>query len=385
MFEHTRNLFVHTTLGTNSNSVYIAAGFLRMAEKKMTIKDIARLADVSPGTVDRVLHNRGKVSADKKARIDRVLEEINYQPNLIAKTLKNNKIYRIGVLLPVASYDQYWDRARQGLEKGLEEFGSFGIAIDVFTFDPEDAASFDAAAKDVLAGAIDGLLMVPMFVDRAPRLFDELHKAQVPVVTFNTYHDSEVPQTFIGQDLEQSGRVAGNLILLSKKKEGTILLLHMDEVPENAPHIADKEQGILSYFAEQGVDPSSIQKISIYHQPGKTMEATLAETQIVTKDVAAVYVSRSRAYEVADFIKQQAPEAVVVGYDLIPENARLLKEGKITYLLDQHPYQQAYFGVSLFCDHLIFGKPLPEQRLLPLHVVFRENVDSVLDSRAYLI
>ncbi|CAN0173644.1 unnamed protein product, partial [Chrysoparadoxa australica] len=49
--------------------------------KNMTIKDIARLANVSPGTVDRVIHNRGKVSDKAYAKVSVVLEEIQYKPN----------------------------------------------------------------------------------------------------------------------------------------------------------------------------------------------------------------------------------------------------------------------------------------------------------------
>ena len=51
---------------------------------KIRIKDIARLANVSTGTVDRVLHNRGEVSAKSREKVEKVLKEINYQPNIYA-------------------------------------------------------------------------------------------------------------------------------------------------------------------------------------------------------------------------------------------------------------------------------------------------------------
>ena len=50
-----------------------------MIKKKYTIKDIARLADVSKGTVDRVLHRRGKVSKKALEQVTQVLEAIDYQ------------------------------------------------------------------------------------------------------------------------------------------------------------------------------------------------------------------------------------------------------------------------------------------------------------------
>ena len=53
-----------------------------MEDQNYTIKDIARMAGVSAGTVDRVLHNRGDVSPKSKAKVQKVLDEIHYQPNV---------------------------------------------------------------------------------------------------------------------------------------------------------------------------------------------------------------------------------------------------------------------------------------------------------------
>lgn len=58
---------------------------------KIRIKDIARLANVSTGTVDRVLHNRGEVSAKSREKVEKVLKEINYQPNIYASALASKK------------------------------------------------------------------------------------------------------------------------------------------------------------------------------------------------------------------------------------------------------------------------------------------------------
>ena len=49
-----------------------------MEDQNYTIKDFARMAGVSAGTVDRVLHNRGDVSPQSKAKVQKVLDEIHY-------------------------------------------------------------------------------------------------------------------------------------------------------------------------------------------------------------------------------------------------------------------------------------------------------------------
>ena len=69
--------------------------------KNIRIKDIAKLAGVSVGTVDRVLHNRGKVSEYALKKVTEVMNQIDYKPNLIARTLGSNKNYRIAALIPI--------------------------------------------------------------------------------------------------------------------------------------------------------------------------------------------------------------------------------------------------------------------------------------------
>ena len=58
---------------------------------KIRIKDIAEMAGVSVGTVDRVLHDRPNISKTAREKVEKVLERINYQPNMYASALAYNK------------------------------------------------------------------------------------------------------------------------------------------------------------------------------------------------------------------------------------------------------------------------------------------------------
>ncbi|MFC5448692.1 LacI family DNA-binding transcriptional regulator [Paenibacillus aestuarii] len=67
---------------------------------KLTIKDIAREAGVSTATISRVLNNSGYVSQDVKQQVLEVIRKFNYQPNAIARSLKQEKSRSIGIVLP---------------------------------------------------------------------------------------------------------------------------------------------------------------------------------------------------------------------------------------------------------------------------------------------
>ncbi|MDR2363353.1 MAG: LacI family DNA-binding transcriptional regulator, partial [Spirochaetaceae bacterium] len=78
----------------------------------MTVKEIAELAKVSIGTVDRVIYRRGRVAAVTKARIEAIIEKYQFTPNPIARRLKRNRAYRFCAFLPRRDQDAgYWGQA----------------------------------------------------------------------------------------------------------------------------------------------------------------------------------------------------------------------------------------------------------------------------------
>ena len=66
----------------------------------MRIQDIARLANVSVATVSRVINNNENVKEETREKINRIIKENNYYPNLIARNLSKNENNTIGVILP---------------------------------------------------------------------------------------------------------------------------------------------------------------------------------------------------------------------------------------------------------------------------------------------
>lgn len=68
--------------------------------ERIRIKDIARLANVSVGTVDRVLHGRSGVSEASRKRVEEILKQLDYQPNMYASALASNKKYTLPACYP---------------------------------------------------------------------------------------------------------------------------------------------------------------------------------------------------------------------------------------------------------------------------------------------
>jgi len=115
---------------------------------KIRIKDIARIANVSIGTVDRVLHNRGEVSEETRIRIEKVIDENDYQPDILASNLASKRQFRFAVVMPdTVNGHVFWDLPKKGIEDTLEEVGHFKISIDYYRFSQTDKSDFSKAIR----------------------------------------------------------------------------------------------------------------------------------------------------------------------------------------------------------------------------------------------
>ena len=219
-----------------------------MDKKNVTIKDIAHLAGVSIGTVDRVLHNRGRVSEEALQRVKSALEEIDYKPNLIARTLGTKKNFRIAVVMPDPLQDEYWNQSKLGLTQAAAEWVQYDILVEPCIFDLSDKGSFLNVVDAVLNLKPDGIVFAPIFHQEALSFLEKCDDYKIPVIVFNANLPETNPLSFIGQDLYESGKLAAELIHLSQPGTGTFVILHINEHSSTSVHLAEKQKGFEDYF-----------------------------------------------------------------------------------------------------------------------------------------
>jgi LacI family transcriptional regulator len=345
-------------------------------EKIYTIKDIAELAKVSKGTVDRVLHKRGKVSQVALDKVNAVLDRIDYQPNLIARNLKKNKIYRICVLMPNPENDPYWQPCTEGITEAKNEFKSFNIAIEIFFFNPNiNTSSFLETNEALLKTSPDAVLFVPLFYKEALGVIENYNSLGIISSTFNNQLQSSDLKSFVGQDLFQSGRVAARLLDLLIKK-GLIAIIHIDEKFKNAIHMQDKERGFRNYFSELEGDKFELITCKLKHPQ---FEIRLNDFLNSHSSLAGIFVTTSKAYQVAEITsKIKDKKIALVGYDLLENNINYLNKGDIDFLIHQNPKRQANIGITSLIEYFIFGKDIPTEQLLPIDIVNTENAKNYM-------
>lgn len=343
-------------------------------DKKYTIKDIAQMAGVSKGTVDRVLHKRGKVSEEALTKINEVLNVINYEPNLIARNLKNNKVYRICILLPDPKIDPYWLPCIKGIEEAVQEYKAYNFSIETFFFNPEGKKSFLKINETVLETGPDAVLLAPLFHKEAIEAIKKYEENNIIVNTFNNEVQSDSVKSFVGQDLFKSGRVAAKLLDLLLKK-GKIAVVHIDESIKNASHMQEKERGFRNYFEE-----NENYTISTLKLKSPNVETNFLNFLGENPDLSGIFISTSKAYQIAKVISEVKNRNITfIGYDLIDNNMSYLNEGIIDFLIHQNQKRQTYLGIASIIEFFLFDKQIPSTILLPIDIINSENASFYIE------
>jgi LacI family transcriptional regulator len=348
-----------------------------MMNKKHTIKDIAKLAGVSKGTVDRVLHGRGKVSPMALDKVNEVLKVIDYQPNLIARNLKNNKIFRICVVLPDPEIDSYWKSCLKGIEAAAKEYQAYNlVTIEIFYFNPEKNNSFLKINETIYELLPHAVLLAPLFHKEALEVIEKYYAINTVVNTFNNQVESSAVKSFVGQDLFQSGRVGAKLLDLTAPN-GQYAIIHIDEHYKNAVHMQEKERGFRNYFEEKD---SFLPPIATLKLKTPNVGAKFGTFLNENPDLVGIFVTTSKVYQIANLLQNQNHKNLhLIGYDLIDENVSYLKQGAIDFIIYQNQKRQAYLGIKSLIEYFLFQKEIPKIILLPIAIANAENADDYLE------
>ncbi len=356
--------------------------FYKMKVRKIIrIKDIAEKAGTSKGTVDRVLHNRGRVAEAVRLRVLRIVKELNYEPNLIARTLKSQKTVNIAALIPGPEFDPYWESPKLGLERAEQELRQFGVVVTQFVFNPYDVHSFVKLAEEVTSSKPDGILIAPIFHKEVMPFFHKWEKLKIPFVLFNTQIMNIIPLCYIGQDSFRSGYLAAKILDYGMHQASTVLITHIFEDIPNSAHLQAKEDGFTAYFKQDILKNKHLVVRTEITDGDETMLFNHMDG-IISKhgDIAAIYVTNSKAFEIAHYLNNRNIHHIkLIGYDLLDQNLEYLNSGLIQFLINQNPHGQGYWGIHQLANFIIFKKDIQPIKFLPLDIITKENLDYYLD------
>ncbi|MFT3847661.1 MAG: LacI family DNA-binding transcriptional regulator [Propionivibrio sp.] len=338
----------------------------------VTIRQIAEAAKVSRGTVDKVLNNRPGVSAAVREAILQLANELGYKPNAAGKSLAFQKNpLRIGFLLPTAS-DPFYVDVEAGIARAAEELAGFGVEVVCRTMAHITVADQLACIREMVQSSLAGLVLSPL---DDPAVSDELNRLAangLRIVTSNSDLPSVNRLCFVGQDLERSGRVAGELVGQLLAGGGQVLVL--SGFCRFKAHVERMEgfRAVLDAFHPAVRIARTITDIEdnamSYREVIAYLDSNPAPDAIFLTGIGTAGVGQALAERGKTGIK-------FVCYDRIPETQELLKQRIVNFTITQDPFMQGYQPVKVLFDSLFNGtQPAAEHIRTRIEILTAENV-----------
>lgn len=156
---------------------------------KITIKEVAEQAKVSPSTVSRVLSNSSQISEKTKERVREVIRELNYKPNAFARSLANRKSRIIGVVLPSEAQDLLSNPFFLQAMKGMSSYAKKKKYYITYAFSDDDREEEGYIKDFVNSNLIAGVCLLR--VRTADKSIDYLKKMDFPFVIIGRPEESE--------------------------------------------------------------------------------------------------------------------------------------------------------------------------------------------------
>jgi len=338
----------------------------------VTIKDIAKAANVSRGTVDRALNDRGGVNPDVAARIKSLASEMGYKPNSIAQALATHaKPIRIGIIINSLG-NPFFDKVQEGIEAARKSLEDYGISIDIRKIRGYNPQRQLHEIRLFHENGIDGLIITPVSDDKIRDELNNMIREGIQVVCCNLDIDDVNYQAYIGCDYYCSGQTAGEIIGTTTHGEANLAIITSSHaLYTHEMRVKGCESVLKQYpnihicdYIEAGDDEDiSYHEVLWLLKQDKKIDILYFVTGGTTGGLQAIHElhqeNRLKAYT----------------FDLIPAVIEDLKSGLIVSTIDQQPFMQGFQSVRTLFDAILTKQtPVRKHIFTELNIKNRYNI-----------
>ena len=210
----------------------------------VTIRDVAKAADVSATTVSRVFNHSDLVHSDTQERVRNVANRMGYRPNATAQSLSHGRTQTVGVILP-APHGEFFSEIIRGIDE-VAQASEHHLLISSSHY----SLSESEAALQSLRGRVDGILIMTIQADVQQGLLDE-YAIDVPVVFMNNAPESLPYSSFKIQNRTGAYLATQHLVERGHQHIGIIL------GPPHSHDVRERLKGYRAALVEAGLDPDA--------------------------------------------------------------------------------------------------------------------------------
>lgn len=322
-----------------------------------TLKDVAREAGLTVGTVSRVLNNRGYISSNARRKVDEAMKKLNYRPNEVARSLHKKSTNTIGLIVPHIRHP-YFAEMISNLENQAYKKGYKLLLCNSQSIQEKEREYIDICTSNQAAG----LILCSGTVDT--KVFDGI---DIPVITVERFLDNGT--ACVECDNIQGGVLAAQKLLSCGCKN----LLHIGNIG-TIPMPADmRTEGFRQVCESRNIPFTEVSTQEAQYNSMKyaeMIESALREHpetdgMFLNSDVLA-----AQALQVCRKLHISVPNQMkIIGFDDV--NIASLTTPQLT-TIHQPVKEMAEIAVNLLHDS-VSGKLVAKRTMLPVYLVERET------------
>ena len=330
-----------------------------------TVHDVAKTAQLSLATVDRVLNGRGGVSVKAVAKVKAAVAQTGYVRNLAAANLSRRRVYRFCFVVPSGDTG-FVALLRAALERERDKLVEEQILIQIASTRAFDVADQVAALRQLDCDA------VAIMASEAPEIQEEvsrLRAAGVRVITLVADLPQFNREAYVGLDNVAAGRTAAEFMGRYVQKAGAILMIagslsardHSERLMGFRRVMQERYSHLTLLPAVEGNDDADT-------------VAQLVTEAAVTQSLVGIYAIGAGNRGLVDAIKKTGIKPITIAHELTPEARERLRDGTIDLVLDQDTSAAIASAVNIMRS-LTEGRDLPtDAGKIRLNIYNRENI-----------
>ncbi len=335
----------------------------------VTSMEIAKLAGVSRGTVDRALHGRGRVSPAMAKKILQIADELGYRPNPVGRALAlSRKTVRIGIIVQSCE-TPFMEMVLDGVQKAVDELQDLGAEVLLERLESVQVANTLAAIDRLVAQEVQAIAMTAIEHDELRAHINRLaDTVGIPFVTFNSDISETKRLCFVGLDNIRSGQTCAGLMALALPEGGKVFPL-----TGHLTNFAHKQR--LSGFLDECQKNFPCIEL-LPSQPCFDKDRYAYELTVHTlhehPDLRGIFVAANGQSGVCKALAEldERNKIRLITYDLTPQNCQHLLEGHIDIVIDQGAFHQGYRPLLLLYDYLVHNTA-PDQEFLYTDIIIK--------------
>ena len=337
----------------------------------VTLQQIAQMAGVSRGTVDRALNNRGRIKPEVAEKIREIAKEAGYEPSRAGRALSvAKKNLRIGVIIQRLNTPFMWE-VLEGIEAGKKEAESLGVTVEVHKMEKADASKVINIMEDMRSRDIKGIALSPTADGYLMQNINKfVNEYDIPIVTFNSDLEESERFCFVGQNALKSGQVAGALMgeIIEGRGQVVVISSRNEQIP-----LEERSNGFIGELKDS-YPQVEVLGVHYAYEDNWVAEKIVEECLKEYPYLKGIYITGMEVIGVCRAIKKAGKSKMIkiIANDLIKNNIKYLKDGTINFLIGQDAYTQGYKPIMTLFHKLVDDKK-PEDKLQYTDIIIKNK------------